>query len=100
MNLRDLIQSVRNRLSPPPELSNETVLGFLKVLEDVDKEEITCNELYAKLDEYVEREIGQKDAAKIMPLMREHLNICPECCEEYEALLHVIEVSEKNKTTG
>jgi hypothetical protein len=94
MNLKALIRTVRKRVSPREELSTETVLGFLRVLENVDKEEITCDELYAKLDEYVEREVDQKDAAKIMPLMREHLDVCPECCDEYEALLHVIQESE------
>jgi hypothetical protein len=94
MNLKALIRTVRKRVSPREELSAETVLGFLRVLENVDTEEITCDELYAKLDEYVEREVDQKDAAKIMPLMREHLDVCPECCDEYEALLHVIKETE------
>ena len=94
MNLRDLIQKVRNSLSPQEQLSNEAVLGFLRVLETVDTEEISCDELYGRLDEYVELEVDKKDAAHIMPLMREHLDICPECCEEYEALLHVVELTE------
>jgi len=95
MNLRDFIQKIRNRVSPPEQLSNEAVLGFLRVLETVDREEITCAELYKKLDEYVETEAHRQDAAQLMPLMREHLDICPECCEEYEALLHVVEETER-----
>jgi hypothetical protein len=35
-----------------------------------------------------------------MPLMREHLDICPECCEEYETLLHVVEVTEEKQNDG
>src|SRR4030095_9086279 len=99
MNLRELIQTIRNKVSPPEKLSNETILGFLHMLEMVEKEDISCDELYMKLDEYVEREVDQRDAAYIMPLMREHLDTCPECCEEYEALLHVIKAAEDNKTT-
>ena len=91
MNLRELIQSIRNRVTPKEKLSNEAVLGFLKVLEETDKEEINCDELYSKLDEYVDREVNARDAAKLMPLIREHLDTCAECCEEYEALLHVIQ---------
>ena len=90
MNIRELIQRVRNRLRPHEELPNDAVLGFLRVLEDVRKEELSCSEIYTKLDEYVEREIDQKDASNIMPLIREHLDICQECCEEYEVLLDVI----------
>ena len=100
MNLRDLIQKVRNSISPQEQLSNAAVLGFLRVLENVDKEEISCDELYTKLDEYVDRQVDKKDADRIMPLMREHLNICPECCEEYEALLHVIELTVDEKNDG
>ena len=91
MNLRDLIRKIQNKVSPPEQLSNEAVLGFLRVLENMEAEEISCDELYQKLDQYVEREIDRKDAARLMPLMREHLNTCPDCCEEYEALLHIIE---------
>lgn len=91
MNIRNIIQSIRNRLHPPEHLSDETVLGFLRVLEKAEKEEISCNELYDKLDEYVEREVNQKDAAQLMPLVRDHLDLCAECCEEYEALLDVLE---------
>ncbi|MFZ5885071.1 MAG: hypothetical protein ACOYYI_14970 [Chloroflexota bacterium] len=91
MNLRELIQRVRNKLRPHEELSNDAVLGFLRVLEDVRREELSCAEIYSKLDEYVECEIGCKDAAHVMPLIREHLDICQECCDEYEALLDVVE---------
>ncbi|MEW6287481.1 MAG: hypothetical protein AB1509_14755 [Chloroflexota bacterium] len=91
MNLRELIQRVRNKLKPHEELSNEAVLGFLRVLENVRREELSCAEIYSKLDEYVECEIGCKDAAHVMPLIREHLDICQECYDEYEALLDVVE---------
>jgi hypothetical protein len=99
MNLRDLIQKIRNGISPQEQVSNAMVLGFLRVLEDetVDHEEINCDELYEKLDEYVEREVEKKDAAMLMPLIREHLDSCTECCEEYETLLHVIEITEEKQ---
>jgi len=100
MNLRDLIQKIRNGITPQEQVSNEMVLGFLRVLETVDDEEITCDELYEKLDKYVELEVGKKDAARIMPLMREHLDICPECCEEYETLLHVVATTIEIKNDG
>ena len=100
MNLRELIQSIRKKVSPSGQLSNDMVLGFLRTLEMVEKEDISCDELYMKLDQYVERELDKRDAANIMPLIREHLNVCPECCEEYEALLHVVKAAEDYKTTS
>jgi hypothetical protein len=95
MNIRDLINRIRASLGLKQETPNEAVLGFLRVLEDVRAEELTCDEIFATLDEYVEREVDQKDAARLMPLIREHLDLCPECCEEYETLLRVIEETEK-----
>ncbi|HLE90234.1 MAG TPA: hypothetical protein VI753_03720 [Anaerolineales bacterium] len=71
-------------------------MGFLRILEGVREEEIPCSEIYAKLDEYVEREVSKKDAAQLMPLIREHLDVCPECCEEYEALLNVLNENAKS----
>ena len=93
MNIKELIQRVRNRLSPHDSLSNEAVRGFLRVLEQVREDELSCTEINAKLDEYVELKVKEEDAAHIMPLIREHLDLCPECCEEYEALLDIVEKS-------
>ena len=96
MNIRELIQRVRNRIKPQEELTNEAVLGFLRVLEDVRRDELSCEEIYSKLDEYVEYEVDSKDAAHVMPLIREHLDICQECCEEYEILLDVVEKADED----
>ena len=90
MNIRELIQRIRNSFARREELPNDAVLGFLRLLEEGRSEELSCDEIYAKLDEYVEREVNKRDAAQLMPLIREHLDTCPECCEEYEALLHVV----------
>lgn len=100
MNIRELIQRVRNRIRPHEELSNEAVLGFLRVLENVRKEELSCDEIFDQLDEYVEREIDKKDASKIMPMIREHLDICNGCCEEYEVLLDVVEKADNEEKSG
>lgn len=80
-----------NETTPPEELNNETVLAFLRLLDDAENENISCDELFVKLDQYVQREVDQKDAAHLMPVVRDHLDLCPECCEEYEALLDVLE---------
>ncbi|MBE0680824.1 MAG: hypothetical protein IH589_02830 [Anaerolineales bacterium] len=91
MKINKLIQSAMNKNKPQPELEDEVIIKFLHVLEHLKSEEISCGELYAHLDEFVEREVEKKDAARIMPLLRDHLDICNDCCEEYEALLTVLE---------
>ena len=97
MNIRAIIQKIRSSFNHHQEFPNEAVAGFLRVLESVREEEVPCDEVYAKIDEYVEREVDNKDAAQLMPLVREHLDLCPECCEEYEALLDILEKTSKEK---
>ena len=80
-----------NETTTPEELTNETVLAFLRLLDDAENENISCDELFVKLDQYVQREVDQTDAAHLRPVVRDHLDLCPECCEEYEALLDVLE---------
>lgn len=91
MNIKKLFRSIQNTFKPQDELQDEVVLKFLRVLENVHAEELSCSEIYARLDEFVETEVQSKDAGKITPLIREHLDMCPDCCEEYEALLTVLE---------
>jgi hypothetical protein len=91
MKIQDIIQRIRHTLGLQKELPSDAVLGILRILEDVPVEEdISCGELYEKLDQYVEREVDKRDAAYLMPVIREHLDLCPDCCEEYEALLDVL----------
>ena len=98
MNIQDIIKRIRHSLGLQKDLSNEAVLGVLHVLDTIPaEEEISCEELYVKLDQYVEREVDKKDAAMLMPVIREHLDVCPDCCEEYEALLSVLSHMEDEK---
>lgn len=41
-------------------LPTQVVLGFLRVLEDVRREELSCEEIFNKLDEYVECEVDNR----------------------------------------
>lgn len=97
MNIRAIIQKIKNSFNHHEELPNEAVLGFLRVLESAREENAPCDQIYARIDEYVEREVDKKDAAQLMPLVREHLDMCSECCEEYEALLDVLEKTSKEE---
>lgn len=94
MNIKNFIQRIQNTFNPKQdslELKDEVVLKFLRVLENAREEDLSCTEMYARLDEFVENEVQGEDAEKIAPLVHEHLDMCPECCEEYEALLTVLE---------
>ncbi|HUI90072.1 MAG TPA: hypothetical protein VLX61_15240 [Anaerolineales bacterium] len=93
MSARDFIQNIRDKFKRKEMLSDEVVERFLRVLEKIRREDVTCDEVFTQLDEFVENEVDGKDAARLMPLLREHLDICSDCCDEYEALLDIIEKS-------
>jgi hypothetical protein len=92
MNMKDFFQHIgghfkRDRQELPQEFSDEVVESFLRVLEQVRVEDMPCEQVFSRLDEYVDKEMRGEDAALLMPLLREHFDLCPDCCEEYEALL-------------
>jgi hypothetical protein len=51
-----------------------------------DGPEVTCEECFELLDEYVELELADADADRRLPGMREHLQGCPACHEDHESL--------------
>jgi hypothetical protein len=93
MSAWNFIQNIRDNFKRKEPLSDEVVEGFLRVLEKIRTEDVTCKEVFEQLDQYVEKEVDGRDAARLMPLLREHLDMCSDCCDEYEALLEVIEKS-------
>ena len=91
MNVKEYLQRLSHGFKRREQLPDEVVEGFVRVLENAREEDVPCQHVFSQLDEYVEKEVNGKDAAKLMPLLREHLDICEDCCEEYEALLRVLE---------
>lgn len=65
-----------------------------KLLEQIvrtQERELHCGEVFALLDQYVEAVAAGQDPSSLMPLVKDHLELCPDCLEEYEALLRVIQ---------
>jgi hypothetical protein len=48
--------------------------------------EVSCEECFERLDEYVELELAGEDAEARVPGMRAHLDGCPACREDHESL--------------
>lgn len=80
------------------DLPDAAIQGFLRTLEVVRVEDMSCSQAFARLDEYVEKELHGQAAARLMPLLREHLDLCHDCSEEYEALLRVLQETANGET--
>ena len=52
--------------------------------------EVTCDECFDLLDEYVDLEVGGEDADAKLPGMRAHLEGCPACREDHESLRDLV----------
>ena len=48
--------------------------------------EVSCDECFERLDQYVDLELAGEDADGRLPGMRAHLDGCPACREEYPHL--------------
>lgn len=91
MKLKDLFKNFFGKPAPQLEMTDEVVLKIIKILEQARAEEITCDDMFAQLDEFAEHKFYGRNVEKIAPLLREHLEICNGCHEEYAALLSVLE---------
>jgi hypothetical protein len=55
-----------------------------------DGPEVSCEECFERLDEYVELELAGEDAEARVPGMRAHLAGCPACHEDHESLRELL----------
>ena len=52
--------------------------------------EVTCEQCFDLLDQYVELEVAGEDADGRLPGLRTHLEGCPACHEDHESLLAMV----------
>lgn len=71
---------------------------FVKRIRDSQLEEIDCSACLSHVSEYVDRELGKGDAEEQLPLVKQHLDQCGVCSEEY-LLLRELALMEKNGDT-
>lgn len=72
-------------------LSSETIQKILYAVKSTRDEELDCGHCYDELHQFIDLKLSGKNAAEAMPLVKEHLDRCPPCREEYEALLKALQ---------
>ena len=55
-----------------------------------DGPEVTCEECFERLDEYVDAELVGRDPEGAVPGMAAHLAGCPACREEHQSLRELV----------
>lgn len=66
---------------------------LVRMVNDTDEIEISCDDVLDLLDQYVELEARGENVAHLLPLVKKHLERCRDCYEEYEALERVFEAT-------
>ncbi|KKK61341.1 hypothetical protein LCGC14_3015300 [marine sediment metagenome] len=64
----------------------QMVRGIMSSRED----EIDCDECFEQLDHFSELSLAGKSADEALPLVKQHLETCPDCKEEFEVLLKAL----------
>mgnify|MGYP001619041051 CR=1 FL=1 len=69
---------------------SEMMQKVLTMLSNTQDVEMTCDEVFAVLDQFTELAARGEDISKLMPLVKHHLDMCPDCQEEYMALESIV----------
>jgi hypothetical protein len=85
------IRSPDPRSSPNGSHGFEMVKGIMGMVEKTQDIEIDCGEVYRLLDQYAEVVMRGEDPGELLPLVKQHLDMCMDCREEYEVLLKILE---------
>ncbi len=94
-----MLKKIMTLLTPKEKkLSEEKTLNFLKMLNMTETQEISCTDVYALIDQYVEKKRRGEDVSTIMPKVKHHLDMCRDCFEEYEALMAALDFEERIQT--
>lgn len=72
-------------------LNKKVIKKLVSSVKATHEHELGCRECFNQIHEFAEMELLGKSPEKAMPLVKEHLEKCGECREEYQALLKAME---------
>ena len=79
--------SMKNKMQANKSEKTQKVMMMLADTQDV---EMTCDEVFAVLDQFAEMTARGEDVSRLMPLVKHHLAMCPDCMEEYRVLESIV----------
>jgi len=76
---------------------NTNFSKLLQHVHDTQETEISCSDCLDQVSQYVDLELANGDAIGQLPLVKQHLDQCLVCSEEYQLLhqLAVLEVEDR-----
>ena len=75
-------------------LTNEQVGSLVKMLGLTRDRELNCGECQQHVSEFAECQLADKSVNEVIACVEQHLALCPECREEYEALMKILKAGQ------
>ena len=72
-------------------LDDASLERLMHILSETRNDELSCEEVFNCLDEYVDCLEAYQDVGGKKPLVEHHLSICPDCRIQLDALIHALE---------
>ena len=69
---------------------SEKIQKVMAALANTQEVELTCDEVFAVLDQFTEMAARGEDVSQLMPLIQQHLDMCEDCREEYKVLEKIV----------
>jgi hypothetical protein len=80
--------------------SDPAMQMLLRSVAMTDEKELSCEDVYALMDQFAEMVKRGEDASQLMPMVQMHLAMCPDCQEEYETLMQMLKTPSKEAGSG
>ena len=75
-------------------LTSQQVGSIVKMLGLTRDREFNCSECLQHVSEFAECQLTNKPVDEIIASVEQHLALCPECREEYEALMKILKAGQ------
>ncbi len=63
---------------------------MISMIMDTQEDDIDCDATFELMNQYAEMLLRGEDVAQILPKVHRHIQSCPDCLEELEALLRTL----------
>jgi hypothetical protein len=76
-----------------PEIPLLKAENLLHLLDKTQEKELCCEDVHSLLEAFAEMTARGEDTRQIMPQVHLHMELCPDCQEEFEALLCILKAA-------
>jgi hypothetical protein len=81
------------RPRPPAPLHGPAIARLMQLAGDTPAVALSCDDIHLWVDVYADALQRGEDVSQLMPIVQMHLDMCPDCAEELQALLAMMAVS-------